>query len=125
MRGPRKTWAPRGVVSPNPISTRRCLGRDDDLALEGEIGGCINTFGEHDWCTQATDGRQDDRDVPERALRLGTLAAVTTTRAADSRVAALVGPICAANGERIPGVQLRWTNEKDPRGRDACGVRRR
>src|SRR5215211_3053550 len=35
-------------VSSKPISTWRCLGRDDHLAVEGEIGGRIDTFSEHD-----------------------------------------------------------------------------
>jgi hypothetical protein len=112
----------------HPIPTWGRLEWDDDLPIEREVGGRIDTFCEQDWCAQPTHRRHYDRDVLERTLRLTTYAVVpaTTTVPADGRVVAFVCPIGAANGDRIPGVQLRRllrNTEKDPRG-DACGMRR-
>jgi hypothetical protein len=89
------------------------------MAVEGEIKGRIDTFCEHQLSAfLPSRGRQKDRDVAKRPLRLTAYAVVPAAAsavAADGRVVALVGPGLASNRDRVPDTQPRRTIQQDAR----------
>jgi hypothetical protein len=112
-------------MSREPISTRPRLWWDNDFEVEGEVRRCVDTFSEHDPSAFLPFRRRhQDCDVAKRTFRLIAHAVVAAATSADDGVVALVGPILASNGYRVPGAQLRRTIEENGRCY-AGGVRRR
>jgi hypothetical protein len=70
-------------LSGKPVTTRRRLEWDRYVEVEGEVRRRIDTFGEHEAAEpqRAFPGcrRHQDRDVVERALRLGSNASPAAT----------------------------------------------
>jgi hypothetical protein len=90
-------------MSRKPVSTRPRLRWDNDFEVEGEVRRCVDTFSEHD----SSDflpfrRRHQDRDVAKRTFRRIAPRSRSRATSADDGVVALIGPILASNGGRVP-----------------------
>jgi hypothetical protein len=90
-------------MSRKPVSTRPRLRWNNDFEIEGEVRRCVDTFSEHD----SSDflpfrRRHQDRDVAKRTFRRIAPRSRSRATSADDGVVALIGPILASNGGRVP-----------------------